>query len=81
MCGQLWCCIAWLLGADRLLCVGALLLGPDAAIATAPKAPPAATTVAAEIANNIRFELCSCNRSSFPSRVPRTSNHCRLRNP
>ena len=51
-----------LFGTVWFFCVGVLLLGLDAAIATAPQAPPIATTVVAAIARNIRFVL----RNRFP---------------
>jgi hypothetical protein len=82
MFGQLWCAdglrgaagaagVVWLFGA---VCVfGVVVLGDEAAMATAPHVPPAATASAAVVASTIRVDFC--NRSPF-SRLRRRRDRC-----
>jgi hypothetical protein len=71
MCGQLWCAdglrgaagafgVAWLFGAGVL---GVVVLGDEAAMATAPQVPAAATASVAPVASTMRVDFC--NRSPF----------------
>jgi hypothetical protein len=82
MLGQLWCAdgllgaagavgVVWLFGA---VCVfGVVVLGDEAAMATAPQVPPAATASVTVVASTMRVDFC--NRSPF-SRLRRRRDRC-----
>ena len=67
MFGQLWCCAEWVLGVVWLFGVvwllGVFEPGDEAAMATAPHVPAAATAAVAAAASSMRLDFG--NRSPF----------------
>ncbi len=77
MFGQLPLCVDWLLGAVWLF--GVVLPGFEAAMATAPQVPAAATATTTGIARSNRFDFS--NRFSFLARLETDVwNQPRIRN-
>ena len=76
MFGQLWCCAEWAFGVTWLF-GGVGLFGDDAAIATAPHVPAAATAAVAAAVSSKR--MCFGNRSPFWGSRNRQCKQTRLR--